>query len=157
MNVTSRSRYALKIMMDLAHFADLPQVSRQDIAARQEVPLDYLDQIMMRLRKGNLVESVRGRSGGYRLARPASEISVWDIFCCVDGSLYPVRCLDKGESCNLQDSCVTKDVWFDIFEAIRNPLSELTLQKISDRQVLRQPAKDLELWNSLRKAAITTL
>lgn len=73
--------------MDLAHYSHLPLVRRGEIAGRQGIPTDYLDQIMIRLRAGKLVESTRGRSGGYRLARPAKDITMWDLFSSVEESM----------------------------------------------------------------------
>ena len=99
MNFTSRSRYALKIMMDLAFHAQFPHVHRRDIAKRQGIPQEYMDQILMRLRAGGMVESVRGRGGGYRLAKPATAVSLWELFMAAEGSLGPVQCLDGKCKC----------------------------------------------------------
>lgn len=131
MNLTSKSRYALKIMMDLAHFSHQPLVRRSDIASRQGIPTDYLDQIMIRLRAGKLVQSTRGRSGGYRLARPAEEITMWDLFSSVEESIVPVECISKGHSCDFEASCVSKNAWVEIFSAIRGSLSKITLASIA--------------------------
>lgn len=133
MNLTSKSRYALKIMMDLAHFSHQPLVRRSDIASRQGIPTDYLDQIMIRLRAGKLVESTRGRSGGYRLARPADQITMWDLFSSVEESIVPVECISKGHSCDFESSCVSKNAWVEIFNAIRGSLSKITLASLAGR------------------------
>lgn len=147
MNFTSKSRYALKILMDLAHHSDLPHVHRLDIAERHGIPSNYLDQIMLRLKKGGLVESVRGRGGGYHLGRGLAAISVWDIFSAVEDSVYPVKCLGKPEipgnqACGLESTCVSHGVWTDIFEAFKEPLMRLTL----DTLVQRWPAASLDHW-----------
>lgn len=139
MNLTSKSRYALKIMMDLAHFSYQPLVRRNDIATRQGIPTDYLDQIMIRLRAGNLVQSTRGRSGGYRLARPAADITMWDLFSSVEESMVPVECISKGHACDFGASCVSKNAWVEIFGAIKNSLSQITLDSLA-----KQWAKELE-------------
>lgn len=133
MNFTSRSRYALKIMMDLAHFRALPLVRRAEIAKRQGIPPDYLDQIMIRLRTGKLVESVRGRGGGYRLARAPEEISIWDVFGCVEDNIYPVECVTPNHACGFEESCVSKDAWTEIFESIQKPLQKITLSGLVER------------------------
>jgi Rrf2 family protein len=140
MNLTSKSRYALKIMMDLAHFADQPLVRRNDISSRQGIPTDYLDQIMIKLRAGHLVQSTRGRSGGYRLARPASEITMWDLFSTVEESMIPVECIKSGETCDFATSCVSKNAWSEIFGALKESLSKIDLKSIEQRwaQELRQ-------------------
>ncbi|MCX6119443.1 MAG: Rrf2 family transcriptional regulator [Proteobacteria bacterium] len=131
MNLTSKSRYALKIMMDLAHYSHQPLVRRGDIANRQGIPTDYLDQIMIRLRAGKLVESTRGRSGGYRLARPANEITMWDLFSSVEESMIPVECISTGHACDFAGSCVSKNAWVDIFGALRDSLGKITLQSLA--------------------------
>lgn len=133
MNLTSKSRYALKIMMDLAHFSHQPLVRRSDIASRQGIPTDYLDQIMIRLRAGKLVESTRGRCGGYKLARPADQITMWDLFSSVEESIVPVECISKGHSCDFESSCVAKNAWVEIFGAIRSSLSKITLASLAGR------------------------
>ena len=132
MNITSKSRYALKIMMDLAHYSPLPSplpgplpsllpttlengsatgktpgsaiIRRNDIARRQGIPTEYLDQIMMRLRGANLVDSVRGRAGGYRLGRNAESITLWDVFASVEDSIFPVECVAHGDRCGFENS-----------------------------------------------------
>jgi Rrf2 family transcriptional regulator, cysteine metabolism repressor len=133
MNFTSRSRYALKIMMDLTRHSVDPLVRRNDIAARQGVPSDYLDQIMIRLRAGGLVESIRGRNGGYRLARKPQEISLWNIFSAVEDSIYPAECLGENSQCGFEAECVAFSVWEEIFTAVRAPLETMTLQSICER------------------------
>ena len=133
MNFTSRSRYALKIMMDLAFYRGEPLIRRSEIAGRQGVPADYLDQIMIRLRAGGLVDSIRGRNGGYRLARDPDEISLWQIFRCVEDAIYPVECLSDHSECDSEDGCVSKSVWTDIFSAIQLPLEKMSLAEIADR------------------------
>lgn len=134
MNLTSRSRYALKIMMDLARYgATQPLVRRSEIASRQGIPTDYLDQIMVKLRAGNLVESIRGRSGGYKLARPADEISMWDLFSSVEESMIPVECISSGQACDFESSCSSRDVWYSIYGALKSSLSEIKLGAMAKR------------------------
>jgi Rrf2 family protein len=154
-NITSKSRYALKIMMDLAHYSPLPSplpgplpgllattlengsataktpgsaiIRRNDIARRQGIPTEYLDQIMMRLRGANLVDSVRGRAGGYRLGRSAESITLWDVFASVEDSIFPVECVAHGDRCGFENSCITRGPWTEIFESMRAPLIKMTL------------------------------
>lgn len=127
MNITSRSRYALKIMMDFARVPVGDLVKRQDITRRQGVPAKYLDQIMVLLRRGGLIESVRGREGGYYLTRSIGKISVWDILEAVESGLVPVLCLEEEQSCAYEASCVTANPWRVIFDNIKAPLARLTL------------------------------
>ncbi len=141
MNLTSKSRYALKIMMDLAHYGTLhPLVRRSEIAARQGIPADYLDQIMMKLRAGHLVESTRGRSGGYRLFRPADDITVWDLVSAVEDNVAPVECISSGQVCDHERHCSSKDAWSTIFGALKTGLSAITLGQLARQWVKESPA-----------------
>lgn len=133
MNVTSKSRYALKIMMDLADHGGEGLVHRGDIARRQGIPLDYMDQILVRLREGGLIDSTRGRSGGYRLAKPASEVSVLEIFSAAEDAFQPVQCLEGGTSCVAEHVCSSKDAWSVISGAIRGSLSGIILTDLVAR------------------------
>jgi Rrf2 family protein len=139
MNFTSRSRYAIKILMDLAHHEGLPHVGRQGIADRHGIPTNYLDQIMLRLKRNRLVKSVRGRCGGYRLGKPSESITLWDIFTAVEDSIYPVKCLEKAESCDSHATCVSHDVWSEVFEAFKKPLVSLTLEQVARRWPEKDP------------------
>lgn len=138
MNLTSKSRYALKIMMDLAHYSAPPSadaagvVRRSDIARRQGIPTEYLDQIMIRLRAASLVESIRGRAGGYRLGRTPAQINLWDVFSAVEDSIYPVECV-ATESCDFAPSCITHDAWSSIFASMREPLVKTTLAEATNK------------------------
>jgi Rrf2 family protein len=129
MNLTSKSRYALKIMMDLAHYRSEALIRRSDVARRQGIPTDYLDQIMIRLRAAGLVESTRGRSGGYRLARDPEEINLWELFTAVEDNIYPVECV--AQSCDFEASCVSRSAWEEIFDAVRKPLTAMSLGSIA--------------------------
>lgn len=130
MNITSKSRYALKIMMDLSSH-DHELVRRQEIVRRQGVPAKYLDQILIKLRNAGLVNSTRGRDGGYALAREKSEITVWDILNAVEDGIYPVMCVDDHGSCSYEMGCITSGPWQMIFNAIRNEMSKLCLSELS--------------------------
>ena len=137
MNFTSKSRYALKIVMDLAHHQHLPHVPRQEIAKRQGIPTDYLDQIMIRLRKGGLVESVRGRGGGYRLKRGADDIAVWDVFRVAEGNLDPVQCLSEPLACDFDTACISKSAWELIAAKMRAPLEGMYLSELVGADLAR--------------------
>ena len=131
MNLTSRSRYALKIMLDLSNSLDDQLVKRHDIVARQGIPVKYLDQILLRLRRGGLIESIRGRSGGYKIARGPQVITVWEVFRAVEDGLYPALCLDKQTKCDHQDYCSSSEPWHAIFNTIRSSLTAITLTDLN--------------------------
>ncbi len=135
MNLTSRSRYALKIMLDLARFECEPLVRRQDIVRREGIPAKYLDQILVRLRKQGLVNSIRGRTGGYRISRDPQQISLWDIFHAVEDGIYPVVCVDEHDDCKYTSSCVSNEPWQYIFESLRFQLANMSLKELENRYV----------------------
>lgn len=131
MNITSKSRYALKIMLDLGAPERAGEiVHRTDIAARQGIPLDYMDHILSRLRESGLIQSFRGRGGGYRIGREADSISVLEILTAVEDAFEPVQCLDGGQGCSVEHLCSSRDAWGLISSAIRNSLSGIILGDI---------------------------
>lgn len=133
MNLTSRSRYALKIMVDLARQPHSDLVKRQDIIVRQGIPRKYLDQIMMNLRKAELVSSTRGRMGGYVLSQDPKDITIWDVFSAVEVGFVPVRCITEDDGCcDFEEYCQTKEPWALIFDQIKQSLTGLSLQKVID-------------------------
>ncbi|MDQ3230818.1 MAG: Rrf2 family transcriptional regulator [Pseudobdellovibrionaceae bacterium] len=133
MNLTSRSRYALKIMLDLAHHHNNSLVRRQEIVARQGIPAKYLDQILVRLRRDGLVESVRGRTGGYRIGRELNLINVWEIFRAVEDGIYPVECVDEHAGCEFRAACIAKEPWQLIFENVKRSLAQMNLADIAQQ------------------------
>lgn len=133
LNLTSRSRYALKIMLDLAYHHNDSLVRRQEIVARQGIPAKYLDQILVRLRRDGLVESVRGRTGGYRIGRELNLINVWEIFRAVEDGIYPVECVDEHAGCEFRAACIAKEPWQLIFENVKRSLAQMNLADIAQQ------------------------
>ena len=133
MNITSKSRYALKILMDLLDRNE-SVIHRSDIAQRQGIPLDYMDQILARLREKGLIVSIRGRAGGYKLARDPADISVFDIFVAVEEAFQPVQCLDGTQGCLAEHVCRSKDAWTVISDAIHDTLSGIILTDLAQRK-----------------------
>lgn len=131
MNFTAKSRYALKIMIDLALYADKGVQQREEIASRAGIPADFMDQITVKLKNYGLIESVRGRRGGYRLARPVTCISAFDIFSAVEGeSLYPVACLQAESDCDRETSCMARLAWNKIYTGITDELRSQHLSEL---------------------------
>jgi Rrf2 family iron-sulfur cluster assembly transcriptional regulator len=116
---------------------------RSDVSARQGIPLEYMDQILGRLRDAGLIASTRGRGGGYRLAKEAAEISMHDIFTSVEDAYQPVQCLDGHKEgvapCGASPICVSKDVWSDISLAISRSLSGIILADVVARHNPMRP------------------
>lgn len=109
--LTTRGRYAVTAMADIAGQDDLSSVPLSQIADRQSLPLAYLEQIFVALRRAGLVESARGRSGGYKLARPASDITVGAVMRAVDEDTHFTRCADKDPRCSRETPCLTHGLW----------------------------------------------
>lgn len=134
MKLSTKGRYGLKAMFDLAiHDGDLP-IPLKSIAERQQISDHYLEQIISGLRKSGLVNSVRGPQGGYMLAHKPSEITVGDIIRVLEGPLGPSDCVLEDESvlCKDADHCVTRLVWEKIRLSISDVIDSITLQDMLD-------------------------
>lgn len=133
MDLNTKGRYAVTAMADLAKYAGEDAVPLPAIAERQHVSLPYLEQLFVRLRRAGLVESVRGRSGGYRLGRPAGSISVAEIMAAVEEGVRMTRCAgEMGAPCAGTERCITHDLWNALGGQIELFLSQVTLQDVID-------------------------
>ena len=132
MKLSTKGRYGLRALIDLAGNCGEAPVSTASISARQDISERYLEQLMSMLKKAGLVKSIRGASGGYVLAKDMKEISVGDILRALEGSLEPVECagLDPDGECSISDSCVTKYVWLRINESISRTVDEIMLDQL---------------------------
>lgn len=135
MRLTTKGRYAVTAMLDLAiNYKDGP-ITLSDISKRQGISLSYLEQLFSKLRKNGLVDSARGPGGGYRLSRDATEIAVADVISAVDEKIDVTRCEGKG---NCQDGkpCLTHELWNDLSKQIYQFLSGISLgELVSNREV----------------------
>lgn len=140
MRLTTKGRYAVTAMLDLAlHQAQGP-ISLADISVRQGISLSYLEQLFSRLRRDQLVKSVRGPGGGYQLAKPAADISVASVVDAVSESMDATRCQGKG-NCQSGDICLTHHLWEDLSGQIHQFLSDISLGDLvarKDIQSVRQ-------------------
>ncbi|UCC59252.1 MAG: RrF2 family transcriptional regulator [Dehalococcoidia bacterium] len=135
MKLSTRGRYATRALLDLAlHFGEGPLMVK-DIAKRQEVSDRYLEQILTPLKSAGLVRVVRGARGGFSLARPPSEIKLIDIIQIMEGSTAPVECVDHADCCTRSESCVTREVWSELKQAINGVLESTTLQHLVERHM----------------------
>ncbi|MDO4523061.1 MAG: Rrf2 family transcriptional regulator [Eubacteriales bacterium] len=132
MKLSTKGRYGLRALIDLAMYSEEEAVSISSIAARQGISESYLEQLVRKLRKADLVVSSRGAQGGYRLARPAAEISVGDILRALEGNLEAVECpgLKEEQGCEGADFCVTKYVWQKINDSITQAVDEIRLDQL---------------------------
>ncbi|MCA0384399.1 MAG: Rrf2 family transcriptional regulator [Firmicutes bacterium] len=135
MKLSTRGRYGLKAMFDLAlNFGEGP-ISLTSIAERQAISVNYLEQLISPLRKANLVESVRGAQGGYMLAKSPENITVGVILTTLEGPLAPTDCVvvdGDDEVCDHSSYCVTKVIYEKIYESITSVVNSITLQHMID-------------------------
>lgn len=143
MKLSTKGRYGLRALIDLAQYSEEEAVSIASIAARQNISESYLEQLVAKLRKAGLVVSIRGAQGGYRLARPSDTISVGDILRALEGNLEAVECsAHTDEGCQGADLCVTKYVWQRINESIARTVDEMMLdQLVEESKKARQKCK----------------
>ena len=133
MRLTTKGRFAVTAMVDLAIRGGRGPVTLAGISERQKISLSYLEQLFGKLRKNNVVASVRGPGGGYCLARPAVKISIVDIIVAVDEPLDTTNCGSQG-NCNDGKPCLTHDLWFGLNEKIQAYLTSVNLQQLVDGQ-----------------------
>ena len=128
MNVTSKGRYALRVMLDLAQHPEDGFVSLKTVAERQGISMKYLEMIVGHLKKAELVESTRGKEGGYRLSREASAYSVGEILTSIEDNLAPVSCIRDGSiTCDHAELCLTIPMWKELDEITNRYLESITL------------------------------
>ena len=132
MKLSTKGRYGLRALLDLAVHQGNGTVSIQSIAARQNISERYLEQLIAKLKKAGLVSSIRGAGGGYRLAKDAEDISVGDILRALEGSLDAVECpgLMEDGACSTKDQCVTKYVWKRVNDSINRTVDEIKLGQL---------------------------
>ncbi|NWN83525.1 MAG: Rrf2 family transcriptional regulator [Halomonas sp.] len=139
MRLTTKGRYAVTAMLDLAMNAPGGPICLADISRRQEISLSYLEQLFARLRRAGLVESVRGPGGGYLLAQAPKAISVARVIDAVDESVDATRCGGLSD-CQQGDTCLTHHLWYELSEHIHGFLDGVTLGQLSERQEIQQIA-----------------
>lgn len=130
MELNTKGRYAVMALADLAKYGNGTAVPLSAVADRQQLSLAYLEQIFQRLRKAGLVESARGRTGGYVLSRPATEIRVAEIMAAVQEETRMTRCLDGGAGCLGEERCLTHGLWHALGGHIAAFLTNVTLQEV---------------------------
>ena len=131
MMISTRGRYALRMMLDLAEHSDEGFVALKDIALRQDISKKYLEQIIPVLNRSGLLQTSRGFQGGYRLIKKPSEYTVLEILTATEGSLAPVSCLESEENnCPRKGECLTLPVWQGLKDAVENYLGSITLEDV---------------------------
>ncbi len=140
MRLTTKGRFAVTAMVDLAMRGGKGPVTLAGISERQKISLSYLEQLFGKLRRNNVVASVRGPGGGYCLARPANKISIVEIIVAVDEALDATHCGTRGD-CQDGKPCLTHDLWFGLNESIHEYLSKINLQQLVDGQMKNEPGE----------------
>ena len=151
MRLTTKGRYAVTAMLDLALHEGQRPVTLQDIAMNQEISLSYLEQLFARLRHGGLVRGTRGPGGGYRLAKDANEISIAGIITAVDEKADLTRCGGRSD-CQQGEECLTHELWAELSEKIYQFLDDISLADLIQRPRVREVA---ERQNEKRKSSMS--
>src|SRR5215472_1920865 len=133
MKLTMKGDYGLRAMLDMAAYYGQGPIESADIAGRQFVPEQYLDQILMVLRKEGLIESVRGPKGGHMLSRPPAQITMAQVMQALEGYTPPMKCLPHPESCELSPGCALRGVWQQIDEMTQKLLNATTIEELAQR------------------------
>ncbi len=139
MKLTTKGRYAVTAMLDIALHDHAGPVALADISRRQGISLSYLEQLFSRLRRHNLVLSTRGPGGGYTLSCPAGKIAVGDVIEAVDEQVDVTRCGGVGD-CQCEQPCLTHELWFELSEQIRGFLQRITLADLMARHIVQDIA-----------------
>ena len=158
MRLTTKGRYAVTSMLDLALHHTTGPIPLAGISARQDISLSYLEQLFAQLRRHGLVQSVRGPGGGYHLGREATRINIAEVIEAVNETTDATRCQGKGD-CHNGDTCLTHHLWMDLSDQIRAFLGDITLHDLVMRQeildISRNQASRLEArHNAAAKASI---
>lgn len=136
MLISTKGRYALRVMLDLAERQDEGYISLKDIAQHQGISLKYLEMVVGILTRGGFVISQRGKCGGYCLARPAAQYTIGEVLRLTEGTLAPVHCLTTPVNhCKRMDLCQTLPLWEGLHRVVQQYLDNITLQDIIERNI----------------------
>ena len=136
MMISTKGRYALRVMLDLAEHGKENYVSLKDVAKRQNISMKYLEMIVSVLNKGNMVKSQRGKAGGYQLSKMPSEYTVGEIIQLTEKTLAPVMCLEENaDTCQRAGECMTLPLWKKLDSMINGYLNSVTLEDVIQRNI----------------------
>ena len=134
MRLSTKGRYGVRLMIDLAEHYDQGVIPLKDISCRQEISEKYLWQLINPLKNAGLISATRGAQGGYALAEPPSKINLKDILLVVEGPLCLVECTQKPTACHRSSNCVARDVWSEIAEKLSETLESYTLEHMIEKK-----------------------
>ncbi|HNS19413.1 MAG TPA: Rrf2 family transcriptional regulator [Sedimentisphaerales bacterium] len=130
MKLSTRTRYGMRAIIELAQHEDKRPLQLKTIAERQDISVKYLEQLMSLLRSAGFVRSVRGSKGGYTLGRPADQITLSEIFRCLEGAVTTAECVDEESYCARSADCAARDVWIRVEKAIQDVLGSIRLSDL---------------------------
>lgn len=137
MKISTKGRYALRVMLDIAQNSNGEFISLRDISQRQEVSMKYLEMIIGILNRGNFVQSQRGKDGGYRLAKSPADYTVLSILTLTEGDLAPISCLeDLSPECPRATDCLTLPFWQGLNKTLKNYMGSVTLEDILNKKTI---------------------
>ncbi len=134
MKISTKGRYAIRMLLDLAEHSNGEYIALRDIAHRQGISKKYLEQIVPILNKSDILKTNRGYQGGYMLAKSPDKYRIGDILRLTEGSLAPVACADGKDGCPRSESCMTLPLWQGLYKVISSYLDGITLQDLLDRE-----------------------
>lgn len=135
MKISTKGRYAVRVMLDLAFHDNGEYIKVKEIANRQGLSEKYLEQIIAILNKAGYVKSVRGAQGGYRIAKEPKDYTVGMILRLTEGSLAPVACLEDGaDECERCDTCETLEVWTELYQAVNHVVDHVTIADLVEKR-----------------------
>ncbi len=143
MKISTRTRYGMRALVDLALHGTGQPVQLKDIAARQNISSSYLEHLVIPLISAGFVQSTRGARGGIRLAKLPHQITLNEIMQVLEGPLFPVNCLKETENCPRSGSCATQDIWSELKLAMEGVLKSKTLQDLADEQKSKDSARQV--------------
>jgi Rrf2 family cysteine metabolism transcriptional repressor len=133
MKLSTRTRYGVRAIIELAAADSKKPLQLKIIAQRQDISVKYLEQLMAVLRSGGIVRSMRGARGGYILAKPPNQITLSEVFNCLEGPVITAECVEDEDYCQRAADCAARLLWVQVEEAIKNVLHSVTLQDLLDR------------------------
>lgn len=142
MKLSTKGRYATRVLLDLALHQGEEPVPLRDIARRQQLSLRYLEHLVAPLIAGGMIRSTRGPKGGVSLVRPPEEVGLDEVIQLLEGSLAPVECVDNPEVCSRSDYCATRDTWSEMKKALEGVLRSTTLLNLAERQEKKERIKE---------------
>jgi len=138
MKISTKIRYGSRAMLELASRYGEGPIELKEIAKKENISLKYLEQVINPLRAAGLVKSIRGSKGGYSLAKPPSEICLYNVIETLEGPLNLLECLRDSKVCQKVPSCVTRDIWKEVSEAISKIFYSVTLEDMVNRKIEKE-------------------